>query len=63
MSGLPGRGGGVLLGCTISGETCTFPTQILINFLSLLSCKFHQSRSNLSFRSRSRLAPTHRVTF
>ena len=46
-----GTGGGVVffLGCTISDETCNFPTKILTKFLRDLSYKFHQSRSNLNF--------------
>ena len=42
-------GAGPILHEAIFAERCNFQTRILIKFLSVLSFKFHQSRSNLSF--------------
>ena len=42
-------GGGPICLRLISAETRNFITKILTKFLSVLSCKFHQSRSTLSF--------------
>ena len=41
--------GGVILHEAIFAKSCDVQTRILIKFPRVLSSKFHQSRSNLSF--------------
>ena len=45
------KDGWCFLRCTVSGEVCILPTEMMAEFKSVLSYKFHQSRSKFSFSS------------